>query len=205
MQNLEETLPMIVHLWCGPRSLSTCTMYSFAQRPDTLVFDEPLYSHWLQQNPSMYRPYREELLNASPLNGNEVLRTIASITKPNKSVLFLKHISRQVIGIDRSILYAKNCKHVFLVRDPLDMIMSWEVKSSVHQEECSLDSMGLPLMVDLFSNIRKYTGKKPIIVDSNMLKENPKLILTELCNALQIPFFEEQLSWKEGPKPEIDG
>jgi protein-lysine N-methyltransferase EEF2KMT len=196
---------IVVHLWCGPRSMSTCTMYSFAQRPDTTVVDEPLYPHWLQTNPDVYRPYRTELLERSPDSGDVVLRGIKDKLEPGKNILFLKHISKQVVGIDRSVLYEKNCRHVFLVRDPLEMIMSWEVKSGVHKEECTLDSLGLPVLVDLYSSIRKNTGVAPFVVDSNMLKENPEPILKELCESLHIPYFSQQLTWPVGPKPAIDG
>ena len=34
---------MVISLWSGPRSMSTALMYSFAQRSDTRVLDEPLY------------------------------------------------------------------------------------------------------------------------------------------------------------------
>ena len=37
-----------VCLWSGPRNVSTALMYSFAQRPDTRVVDEPLYGHYLR-------------------------------------------------------------------------------------------------------------------------------------------------------------
>jgi len=32
-----------ISLWSGPRNISTAIMYSFAQRYDTQVVDEPLY------------------------------------------------------------------------------------------------------------------------------------------------------------------
>src|ERR687883_192922 len=35
-------------VWSGPRNVSTALMYSFRQRPDTLVVDEPLYGHYLR-------------------------------------------------------------------------------------------------------------------------------------------------------------
>ena len=35
---------MRIALWSGPRNVSTALMYSFRQRPDTTVIDEPLYS-----------------------------------------------------------------------------------------------------------------------------------------------------------------
>jgi Sulfotransferase domain len=43
----------IVNLWCIPRSCSTALMYSFAQRDDTTVVDEPLYAHFLSNYPKV--------------------------------------------------------------------------------------------------------------------------------------------------------
>mmetsp|Transcript_10578 Transcript_10578/g.17246 ORF Transcript_10578/g.17246 Transcript_10578/m.17246 type:complete len:670 (-) Transcript_10578:128-2137(-) len=199
--------PVIIHMWCGPRSLSTATMYSFAQRPDTSVVDEPLYPYWLNNHPEIFRPYRKELLEKGNTDGNAVLRDIATKLAPGKSILFLKHISKFAVGIDRRLLYAPNAKHVFLVRDPLEMIMSWGEKSSVHQdtEECSLESMGLPVLVDLYSCIRRHTGVTPVVADSNMLRDEPEAVLRSLCDRLSIPFYPEQLQWPAGPKPDIDG
>ena len=34
-------------IWSGPRNVSTALMYAFRQRGDTIVFDEPLYAHYL--------------------------------------------------------------------------------------------------------------------------------------------------------------
>ena len=46
MQATRSTLR--IQLWSGPRNVSTALMYSFAQRPDTRVVDEPLYAHYLR-------------------------------------------------------------------------------------------------------------------------------------------------------------
>jgi hypothetical protein len=180
-------------------------MYSFAQRPDTVAVDEPLYPYWLKNNPDVFRPYKEELFQTYSTDGDKLLRTASDRATASRPIVFMKHIVKQVVGIDRTTFYAKNCKHVFLVRNPLQMILSWGVKSAVHQEECSLETMGLPTLVDLYSSIRKNTGQAPLVVDSNMLKQNPRDILTTLCGALDIPFYEDQLSWPAGPKPDLDG
>ncbi|MDQ3005180.1 MAG: sulfotransferase family protein, partial [Chloroflexota bacterium] len=38
-------------------------MYSFAQRDDTSVFDEPLYAHYLSKTPARaYHPGAEEVI-----------------------------------------------------------------------------------------------------------------------------------------------
>jgi hypothetical protein len=95
--------------------------------------------------------------------------------------------------------------HPHQYRDPFDMIISWTAKNGVHREGCTLDATSLPHMVHLYSEIRSATGTSPIVVDSSLLKIRPKEVLAELCRRLEIPFFEEQLSWPIGPKPDIDG
>ncbi len=194
----------VIHLWCGPRSLSTCTMYSFAQRPDTKVVDEPLYAHWLHKNPQIYRPYLKEMSEKQNKDGNAVLKELLQFKE--KKVLFLKQIARQYLpDLDDSLLFTANSKHVFMLRDPLEMIFAWNKVSDVHQEECSLDTLSLPLLTSLYSKIRRNTGTEPIVVDSNLLASHPRETLTELCLSLNIPFYEEMLSWPVGPKPDIDG
>ena len=37
-------------LWSGPRNISTALMYSFAQRSDTIVYDEPFYAYYLKNS-----------------------------------------------------------------------------------------------------------------------------------------------------------
>ncbi len=198
---MEETT--VIHLWCGPRSMSTCTMYSFSRRPDTKVIDEPLYAYWLKRNPDVTRPYKEELFKAQSSDGNQVLKNINEMK--DKKVIFLKHIARQFEGLDDSFLFAPNSKHVFLVRDPLEMISAWNRNTDVHHEECTLDTLSLPMLCQMYSKIRRVSGQDPIVVNSESLKTHPREILTELCEALNIPYYEEQLTWPAGPKPDIDG
>ncbi|XWS57577.1 hypothetical protein CRYUN_Cryun09bG0185800 [Craigia yunnanensis] len=38
----------VIHSWSAPRSISTSLMYSFAQRDDIEVLDEPLYGTFLR-------------------------------------------------------------------------------------------------------------------------------------------------------------
>ena len=50
-------------LWSCPRNVSTALMYSFRSRPDTMVFDEPLYAHYLKVSNSI-----QELLSSIQSN-----------------------------------------------------------------------------------------------------------------------------------------
>ena len=86
------------------------------------------------------------------------------------------------------------------------MITSWEKKLQVHDEPCSLRTIGLPTLVDIFSQLRQRSGRKaaPVVVDSAVLSKDPRGTLVALCEQLQIPFDEKQLQWPKGPK-DFDG
>ena len=52
-------------LWSGPRNISTALMYSFAQRSDTKVFDEPLYAYYLANSKAKeYHPGADEVMQS---------------------------------------------------------------------------------------------------------------------------------------------
>ncbi|RZC52404.1 hypothetical protein C5167_020840 [Papaver somniferum] len=62
----------VIHSWSAPRSLSTSLMYSFSQRDDIEVLDEPLYAHFLRVT-GAERPYRDEVLLKMDSDGNRVV------------------------------------------------------------------------------------------------------------------------------------
>ena len=201
---------VIIHLWCCPRTLSTATMYSFAQRHDCKVLDEPLYASYLVQNPDLYRPYRDELLSdTKSRDGNRVLESLPDFFSEKIKVIVCKHITKQLQGIDLNILFKSNVSytvhHIFLIRDPLDSILSWNDRQEVHKEGCNLHNLCFPQMVHLYSEIQLKTNTKPIVIDSNILKMHSKEVLLIVCQRAGIPFMEQQLSWPAGPKPDIDG
>ena len=68
-------------LWSGPRNISTALMYSFAQRSDTLVYDEPLYAYYLKNsNAKKYHPGTKEILR-SKRNKSKDLKKMQSQEK----------------------------------------------------------------------------------------------------------------------------
>ena len=65
----------IICLWSCPRNISTALMYSFAERDDTIVFDEPLYAHYLHST-GVIHPGRDEVLKSQDNDGNSVVQNI---------------------------------------------------------------------------------------------------------------------------------
>ena len=71
-----EGMAKIIHAISGPRNISTALMYSFAQRPECAVFDEPMYGLYLRAT-DVDHPGREEVLEQWPSDLNEVAGRIA--------------------------------------------------------------------------------------------------------------------------------
>mmetsp|Transcript_14705 Transcript_14705/g.34985 ORF Transcript_14705/g.34985 Transcript_14705/m.34985 type:complete len:505 (-) Transcript_14705:563-2077(-) len=184
---------LVVNCWCGPRCLSTSLMYSWAQRSDTLVRDEPLYAHYLRVSGAQ-RPYREKLLAAEENEGNTVLD---SFSEPcGKKVLFLKHMAKHKANLDEERVLRG--RHVLLLRDPYHIIKSFaEVSRPTLSETC------LPALCELYSALRSR-GRPPVVILSERLAEDPEGTLRAVCRSLELPFEEAMLRWDPGPKP-FDG
>lgn len=185
----------VINSWSQPRSLSTSLMYSFAQRDDTEVIDEPLYAHFLAET-GVKRPYREELLSKMEADGNKVVNDI--IFGPGKKKYrYCKHISKQRLPSLPKDLIRKG-KHYILIRNPLDVLSSFDKVL-----EPSFLELELTSLVTIYSELCEL-GHPPPIVDITDLQKDPEGTLRCLCDALDIPFQISMLKWEAGPK-KIDG
>lgn len=176
-------------------------MYSWDSRADTLAVDEPLYAHHLTQRPDLFRPYRDELLQAQDKDGAAVLKKLCEGSS-TASLLFAKHMSKQTVGLDvaKSDCMRPTQRHIILIRSPIKQLLSFAAKKdSAAHGETSLDELGLPQLLDTFQRISS-AGATPVVVDYDELLAAPKPVLTSLCAALGIPFDEAMLSWTSGPK-----
>lgn len=185
----------VIHSWSAPRSLSTSLMYSFAQRDDIEVFDEPLYANFLQVTGAK-RPYREEVLSKMESDGEKIVNEI--IYGPgNKKYRFCKHMSKQLLpGLSSDLM--KKGKHFILIRNPMDILPSFDkVVPPTFLE------VGLAALVTIYSELCDL-GNPPAIIDAGELQRDPEGALRGLCEDLNIPFQPTMLKWEAGPKP-IDG
>ena len=107
-------------LWSGPRNVSTALLYSFAQRNDTRVVDEPLYAHYLRASGAGH-PGRNGVLAAQDSDGERVVRGIV-LGPCARPVLFLKQMAHHLVDLDLQFL--RKTANVFLTRDPEQMLPS---------------------------------------------------------------------------------
>ena len=179
-------------LWSGPRNISTALMYSFAQRSDTAVIDEPLYAHYLHVTGAVH-PGREAVLASMAVDGASVIRDVI-LGQCVTPVLFMKQMAHHLVDIDRGFL--RETVNVLLIRDPRDMLPSLMKVIGVPV----LKDTGLKVQADLLSEL-KAIGQSPPILDARELLRAPADVLSQLCIQLDLQFEESMLSWPRGGHP----
>ncbi len=187
------TQPLRIHMWSGPRNVSTATMYAFRQRSDTQVLDEPLYASYLTQV-DVDHPGREEVMASQQADGNAVIHGLLHDACP-KPVLFVKHMAHHLVGVSWDFLIQD--RHFLLVRDPKAMVLSL---GKVLKHPTVADT-GLAVQEKILRKLQEF-GHDPLVVDARELLRNPRSVLVQLCGQLGIPFEAAMLTWPAGPKPE---
>ncbi len=182
-------------LWSGPRNVSTALMYSFAQRNDVCVIDEPLYGHYLRVSGADH-PGREEVLNAMDCDGDRVMRRLIARQAANPSVrLFLKHMAHHLVGIDLGFL--QNVCNVILIRDPREMLPSL----TIQLPHARLSDTGLKKQWSLYEDLAA-AGHRPVVLDSRELLLDPAGVLCQLCDLIGLEFDDGMLHWPAGARAE---
>jgi hypothetical protein len=190
---LGATLPLC--LWSGPRNVSTALMYSFAQRADTRVVDEPLYAHYLRSSGADH-PGRAEVLAAQENDGAKVVRDVV-LAGCDRTVLFQKHMAHHLVALDRAFL--RRTVNVLLVRDPAEVVLTLR-----HQiAKPTLRDVGIRAQAELLAELRAM-GQEPAVLDAKEVLADPEGVLRELCRRVALPWEPAMLAWPAGPRP-FDG
>ena len=181
-------------LWSGPRNVSTALMYSFAQRADTRVIDEPVYGHFLRVSGADH-PGREQVMAAMNCDGNEVMRNLLAMPADGFEILFMKQMAHHLIDLDLGFM--QETVNIFLVRDPEQMLPSL----TIQLPHAGLADTGLKMQWELFADLAA-AGQTPAVIDSRELLLDPAGVLQQLCRHLDIEYTENMLSWRAGPRDE---
>jgi hypothetical protein len=165
-------------------------MYSFAQRNDMRVIDEPLFGHFLRQT-GVDRPSREAVLATMPWKHKEVLRA----WETESGHLFLKHMGNHLEGWPEEDF--DEHRQVILVRNPRSVLRSYQ------------EHVALPTALDLcYAHQLRWMercqskGIPICVVDSDCLLEEPEPQLRALCEFLGLPWDAKMLQWQPGARPE---
>jgi hypothetical protein len=177
---------MKIACWSGPRNLSTAMMYSFASRPDFEVLDEPFYGAFLKTT-GRPDPMAKDIMAAHETNWHRSAATCARDGAPH---VYQKHMCHHILE-DTPLDWAEDAKHVFLIRHPARVLVSYHDK----RQQVTLDDIGSEQQLDLFE---EFGG---VVIDSADIRAAPEAMLRALCTALDLDFDPAMLSWPAGGIP----
>ena len=181
-------------LWSGPRNISTTLMYSFAQRLDTVVFDEPLYGSYLSNsNAHKYHPGAKEIMASMTTSYQIVFNQMLGPQK--KPVAFFKNMAHHLFEPDIKLM--SKGMNIILTRNPIEMLPSFDKVIS----NPKIDDVGYKAHVNLLNYMDSHKLDY-VVLDATFLLKNPERVLRELCKACGIAFDPTMLEWTSGSRPE---
>lgn len=185
-------------MWSGPRNISTAIMRAWENRPDTVVWDEPLYAFYLDRT-GLDHPMAEAVIAAGDPDWRDVVAKILGPLPPSKDgsarVFFQKHMTHHLLPeVERGWMdKVSNC---FLIRDPREVIASY----AKARAEFDIDDVGVKQQAEIFDYLLARTGEPPVVIDSEELLRNPAGVLEAWCGRLELPFSRRMLEWPAGPR-----
>ena len=182
---------MRIACWSGPRNISTALMRSWSSRNDSFVSDEPFYAYYLREQ-QLKHPMYKEIIAYYPNTYDNVVTSLTSEIPNDKEHWYQKHMAHHLIDLN-NIGWIKNFENCILIRHPKDVINSYIKKNTLNH----VDELGYPQQY----NIMRYLdsiGKKFIVIDSNILLNNPGKILSQWCSSINLEFDISMLEWQKG-------
>jgi|TARA_B110000438_G_scaffold131910_1_gene128009 hypothetical protein len=184
---------MRIACWSGPRNISTALMRSWSSREDTFVSDEPFYAYYLKEK-QLKHPMYKEIIKCYPNEYDDVVKGLNSEIPKLKKIWYQKHMAHHLIDLN-NIDWIQSFENCILIRHPKDVISSYIKKNTLR----SVEDLGYPQQYKIIEYL-KDKGIKPIIIDSDILLNNPQDILSKWCNHINIKFDISMLSWSLGSK-----
>ena len=177
-------------LWSVPRARSTVFFRMMAERGDFLAVHEPF------SNLAEFGSVRVD---------GRVLDTQASVLAALRDAagrrpVFVKDTTderyKNVLADERFL--SSDARHTFLIRHPRETIASYHALNPgvrCHQ-------IGFAALHEIFTAVRRATGRIPLVIDSSDLVANPAGVVRGYCAANSIDFRPAALNWLPGPRPE---
>ena len=184
----------IIALWAVPRSTSTAFEWMMRQRGDLDCLHEPFGEAWYQGEAPLWPRWRPGDKTTPGLTLESVWFDIQA--RAAKGPVFLKDFPHYINHMwDPAFL--GRFTHAFLIRDPAKTI------TSIHDKWPDFDELevGFPEQRALFDLLWALEGRPPPVIDSDDLLERPVEITRAFCDAVDLPFIEDALTWKPGGDP----
>ncbi len=187
--------PILV-LWATPRSSSTAFEWMMRQRGDLSCWHEPFGEAWYYGEEPLWPRVTPESKRVPGLSLQSVLAELRQDAVKNK--VFSKDFPHYITTLwDDAFL--SGFQHSFLTRDPAKVLTSMYK----HWPDFVVEEVAIPEQRALFDRLCDRDGAPPPLIDSDDLLEDPSAMVEAYCDAVDIPFVPEALSWEPGDRDEV--
>ena len=184
----------IIALWAVPRSTSTAFEWMMRQRGDLDCLHEPFGEAWYQGEDPLWPRFQPGDKTTPNLTIESVWEAIKA--KAENGPVFIKDFPHYINHMwDEAFL--SHFTHAFLIRDPAKTLTSLYARWPDFDEL----EVGNPEQRAWFDLVSALNGKRPPVIDSDDLLEDPHGITAAFCDAVEIPFIPEALTWPAGGDP----
>ena len=143
----------------------------------------------------MPHPGADEVIRHYETDWRKVVAWLTGAVPEGRRIFYQKHMTHHLLPeIGRSWL--DRLTHAFLIREPREVITSF-VRVVANRR---IEDTGLPQQLEIFSLVRRRTGRTPPVVDARDVLENPARLVRLLCEALDVEFHDGMLCWPPGPR-----
>lgn len=170
-------------------------MYSWRERSDTTVVDEPFYAYYLDHSGRAH-PGREAIIASQSTDPQTVIDEVV-FGEYDTPIVYHKQIAKHIVDLDLDFITHPECVNLLLTRNPHDLLTSWQ---AVLPDSTYADT-GYEEMLTILK-VLIDAGRTPAVIETSVLLEDPERILRSACEHAGIAFDPAVLSWPAGPKPE---
>jgi hypothetical protein len=177
--------PRVLALWSAPRCRSTAFLRMIAERGDFLVIHEPF---------SQLADFGEITVAGRLVRAERELIDLLLELGARKPVFFKDTTDFRYPQVLSDQRFLSEVQHTFIIRDPAEAIAS-------HYElnpDLTCDEVGFSRLAELYDAVTGATGKRPVVVDSDALVQQPDPLVRAYCERVDIPFLAEALHWQAG-------
>ena len=186
----------ILALWATARSTSTAFENMMRQRGDFFVFHEPFGLSYYN-SPERRDTNRYPNIELNPeYNHQKIWQKLCQ--QADSQAVFIKDMSHFTFYLaNRQFLSI--FEPTFLMRHPAKTLPSLYDK----WPDFTLEECGYAELYKLFEMAKEFSGKIPVVIDSDDLVQKPEATVKAYCDAVGIPFIKEALEWEPKFRPEL--
>ncbi|MBC8240255.1 MAG: sulfotransferase family protein [Alphaproteobacteria bacterium] len=163
---------------------------------DMVCFHEPFGEPWYQGEEPLWPRLRPDSLRTPGLTFESVWSRLKAAAI--KGPVFTKDFPHYIEHMWTNE-FLSHFNHSFLIRDPAKVATSMYK----HWPDFVLKEIAFVEQRHLFDVLSDQSGVAPPVIDSDDLLEDPHGIVEAYCNAMNIPFIAEALSWEPGSRDEV--